>query len=152
VGISARGCIVSITSNTSSSEQKKPPPPRTAARARWPAAACVRARDGLHTFHTHIRRFFNHFHPRRFTGHPPTHDGLGGAALVRRFKTTHGLKPSHKAGRSASLPVLPVFCQNWQTDNWTTKILSTPPRPIHRWKALGETVTTVVLHVHINGI
>ena len=32
------------------------------------------------------------------------------------------------------------------TDNRTTKILSTPPRPIHRWKALGETVTTVILH------
>jgi hypothetical protein len=24
--------------------------------------------------------------------------------------------------------------------------VSTPPRPIHQWKALGEAVTTVILH------
>eukprot|EP01047_Picozoa_sp_COSAG01_P040987 COSAG01_NODE_3485_length_6019_cov_5.932939_5_plen_118_part_00 len=45
-------------------------------------------------------------------------------------------------------------CQFWQKTGRTGKLaerpvsrfVPTPPRPIHRWKALGETVTTVIVH------
>jgi hypothetical protein len=46
----------------------------------------VSTHDGLHPS-IHIWRFLIHFYPRRFTQvGAPTHDGLGRAALVRRFK------------------------------------------------------------------
>jgi hypothetical protein len=32
------------------------------------------------------------------------------------------------------------------TGRTPSRFVSTPPRPIHRWKAPGETVTTVILH------
>jgi hypothetical protein len=112
---------------------------------------------------THLRQSFIHDLSKRKLrdmGILQCGQNLDGKLLVNMgtifdVKETNGVFAKAKArtvefcrgsGRSASLPVLPVSCQNWQTDNWTTKILSTPPRPIHRWKALGETVTTVILH------
>ena len=57
----------------------------------------------VYTHSTHVCQFSSYFtlrrfigmctHTRRFIGVPTTHDGLGRAALVRRFKP---LKPSHK--------------------------------------------------------
>eukprot|EP01049_Picozoa_sp_SAG25_P005495 SAG25_NODE_379_length_8822_cov_7.896366_4_plen_96_part_00 len=49
-------------------------------------------------------------------------------------------------GPVVSLPVLAGNWQNWQTGRTSSRFVSTPPRPIHRWKALGETVTTVIVH------
>ena len=49
-------------------------------------------------------------------------------------------------GPLVSLPVLAENWQNWQTGRTPSRFVSTPPRPIHRRKALGETVTTVILH------
>jgi hypothetical protein len=49
-------------------------------------------------------------------------------------------------GPVVSLPVLAGNWQNWQTGRTPSRFVSTPPRPIHQWKALGEAVTTVISH------
>ena len=49
-------------------------------------------------------------------------------------------------GPVVSLPVLAGNWQNWQIGRTPTRFVSTPPRPIHQWKAPDETVTTVILH------
>jgi hypothetical protein len=53
-------------------------------------------------------------------------------------------------GPVVSLPVLAENWQNWQTDRTPRRPVDSclrplDPRPIHRWKALGEAVTTVIL-------
>ena len=95
---------------------------------------CIHARR-FTPFHTHMTVFYSFLPTTVHTG-APAHDGLGRAALVRRFKS---LKPSHKA-------LLAENWQNWQTGRTPSRFVSTPPRPIHQWKALGAAVTTVILH------
>jgi hypothetical protein len=68
--------------------------------------------------------------------------------LAESFPSMYGSRGRRQdlGGLVVSLPVLAENWQNWQTGRTPSRFVSTPPRPIHRWKALGETVTTVIVH------
>jgi hypothetical protein len=104
--------------------------------------------EGIHTrrftpFHTHMT-VFNSFLPTTVHTHPLTHDGLGRAALVRRFKTR--LKPSHKArcGHGANHRAILNYC--------TLTTCSLLPSATHGSRAVATTMVAlhrILAHVRV---